>query len=220
MLVTEGKIMAEDLVKALAELREKDAIKTAEDRLNAGDEPISILGDARRAMEIVGKRFEACEYFIPDLIYAGEILNEIAKMVKPKLVKTEKEKTLGKFLMGTVAGDIHDIGKNIVTFMLELNGFDVHDLGVDVPPQRFIEEIERFEPDIVGLSGFLTLAYDAMKETIQAIERAGLREKVKIMIGGGVLDESIVGYVGADGFEPNAGGAVSLAKKWIRGGGK
>jgi len=166
-------------------------------------------------MEIVGQRFETGEYFIPDLVFSGEILKAVTEMVKPKIDGPRKVKSLGKFLMGTVAGDIHDIGKNIVTFMLDVNGFDVHDLGIDIPAEAFVKEIEAFKPDIVGLSGFLTLAYDSMKETVQAIEAAGLRDKVKIMIGGGVLDETVVGYVGADGFERNAGGAVSLAKRWM-----
>ncbi len=209
--------MTDNLATALAELKEKDAMTIAEDRLNGGDDPMTILADARRAMEVIGKRFETGEYFIPDLVYAGEILKAITEMVKPKLGTTREGESIGKFLMGTVAGDIHDIGKNIVSFMLDVNGFDVHDIGIDVPVQKFIEEIEQFKPDIVGLSGFLTLAYDSMKDTVQAISDAGLRDNVKIMVGGGVLDETVVAYVGADGFERNAGGAVSLAKKWMEG---
>ena len=209
--------MTDNLATALAELKEKDAMTIAEDRLNGGDDPMTILADARRAMEVIGKRFETGEYFIPDLVYAGEILKAITEMVKPKLGTTREDKSIGKFLMGTVAGDIHDIGKNIVSFMLDVNGFDVHDIGIDVPVQKFVEEIEKFKPDIVGLSGFLTLAYDSMKDTVQAISDAGLRDNVKIMVGGGVLDETVVAYVGADGFERNAGGAVSLAKKWMEG---
>jgi len=209
--------MTDNLATALAELKEKDAMTIAENRLNGGDDPMTILADARRAMEVIGKRFETGEYFIPDLVYAGEILKAITEMVKPKLGTTREGESIGKFLMGTVAGDIHDIGKNIVSFMLDVNGFDVHDIGIDVPVQKFVEEIEKFKPDIVGLSGFLTLAYDSMKDTVQAISDAGLRDNVKIMVGGGVLDETVVAYVGADGFERNAGGAVSLAKKWMEG---
>lgn len=210
--------MTEDLASTLADLKEEEALAIAQDRLNAGDDPLTILNDARRGMEIVGKRFAKSEYFIPDLVYSGEILKAITEMVKPKLItKASEVKYLGKVVMGSVAGDIHDIGKNIVTFMFEINGFEVHDLGVDVPPQRFVQEIEEFKPDIVGLSGLLTLAYDSMKETVKAIGEAGLRDKVKIMIGGGVVDETIVPYVGADGFEQLASGAPSLAKKWMGG---
>ena len=209
--------MAEDLANTLADLKEEEALAIVQNRLNAGDDPSTILSDANRGMGIVGKRFENNEYFLPELIYSGEIQKEITKMVKPKLVKAVEVKSLGKIVIGTVAGDIHDIGKDIVTFLLEVNGFNVNDLGVDVPAQRFVQEIKEFKPEIVGLSGFLTLAFDSMKETIKAIEEAGLRDKVKIMIGGGVLNESVVAYVGADGFERFASGAVSLAKKWIGG---
>jgi len=157
--------MAKDLVNTLADLKEKEALKIVEDRLSAGDEPLKILGDARRAVEIVGKRFADSEYFIPDLVYSGEILKEITDMVKPKLAKAAEVKRVGKVIIGTVAGDIHDIGKDIVVFMLDVNGFEVYDLGVDVPVQKFIEKIKESGAPIVGLSGFLTLAFDAMKQT-------------------------------------------------------
>jgi len=125
--------MAKDLVSALADLKEKEALKIAEDRLKAGEEPLKILDDARRGMEIVGKHFANNEYFIPDLVYSGEILRRITETVKPKMSKTAEVKRLGKVVFGTVAGDIHDIGKDIVVFMLDVNGFEVYDLGVDVP---------------------------------------------------------------------------------------
>jgi len=209
--------MREDLVNALADLKEKDALKIAEDRLNAGENPLKILGDARHAMEIVGKRFADSEYFIPDLVYSGEILKEITKMVKPRLSKNVEVKRLGKFVMGTVAGDIHDIGKNIVTFMLDINGFEVYDLGVDVSPEKFVEKTKETNAPIVGLSGFLTLAYDSMKQTIETIKNAGLRDKVKIMIGGGQINEEIRKYTGADAYGKDAMAAVSIAKEWIGG---
>ena len=208
--------MAGDLVQALADLKEEEALTIVKERLNVGEDPLGILDDSKKAMEIVGKRFEKKEYFIPDLIYSGEILKEITEMVKPKLAKAET-KRLGKFVMGTVAGDIHDIGKNIVTFMLDVNDFEVYDLGVNVPPQRFVEKIKETGTEIVGLSGFLTLTFDSMKETIEAIKAAGLRDKVKIMIGGGTIDDEVRRYTGADAYRPDAVAAVSLAKEWVGG---
>ena len=208
--------MAGDLVSILADLKEKEALAMVQERLDSGDDPMAILDDARTAMEVVGKRFEENTYFIPDLVYSGEILKTISGIIKPLLVKEEaKTEKLGKVLVGTVAGDIHDIGKNIVTFLLEVNGFEVKDVGVDVPARTFVEAIKEFEPDVVGLSCLLTVAFDAMKDTITAIQEAGLRDKVKIMIGGGVVDEHLVPYVGADGFEQYASGAVTLSKKWL-----
>jgi 5-methyltetrahydrofolate--homocysteine methyltransferase len=209
--------MAKDLVKALADLKEKEALQIVQERLNAGDNPLSILNDARRAVEIVGKRFSDCEYFIPDLVYSGEILKAITDMVKPKLTKAAEVKRIGKVIVGTVAGDIHDIGKDIVVFMLDVNGFEVFDLGIDVPAQKFVDAIKNTGSGVVGLSGFLTLAFQSMKDTVEAIKGAGLRNKVKIMIGGGQIDDQVKGFTGADAYGKDAMEGVKLAKGWIGG---
>ncbi|HUT68995.1 MAG TPA: cobalamin-dependent protein [Dehalococcoidales bacterium] len=206
--------MAKDLTKALADLKEDEALAITQEKLNAGADPMGILDDARRAMEIVGKRFSNSEYFIPDLVYSGEILKKINELVKPKLTTEGAVKRGGKVIIGTVAGDIHDIGKDIVVFMLDVSGFEVYDLGVDVPAQKFIDKIKETGAPTVGLSGFLTLAYDAMKQTIEAINAAGLRDKTKIMIGGGQITDEIMKYTGADAFGKDAMVGVSLAKKW------
>jgi methanogenic corrinoid protein MtbC1 len=209
--------MAKDLVKTLADLKEKEALQIVQERLNAGDNPLSILNDARRAVEIVGKRFSDCEYFIPDLVYSGEILKAVTDLVKPKLTKAAEVKRIGKVVVGTVAGDIHDIGKDIVVFMLDVNGFEVFDLGIDVPVQKFVDKIKETGSGVVGLSGFLTLAFQSMKDTVEAIKGAGLRNKVKIMIGGGQIDDQVKGFAGADAFGKDAMEAVKLAKGWIGG---
>ncbi len=207
--------MAGDLANLLADLKEDEAIKVTKERLNTGDDPLKILEDSRKGMEIVGKRFSSGEYFIPDLIYSGEILKQISEIVKPKLTGNLQTKKLGKFLLATVAGDIHDIGKDIVGFMMDISGFEVIDLGIDVPKDKIVAAIKENKPQIVGLSGFLTLAFDSMKETIDAIKAAGLRDNVKIMIGGGQIDEEVKKYTGADAFRPDAVSAVTLAKEWI-----
>ncbi len=207
--------MGDDLVGALADLREDEALALVKARLDAGDDPLVIFDDARRAMEIVGERFSASEYFIPELVYAGEILKEIAALVKPRLATGADVSRIGKVVIGTVAGDIHDIGKDIVVFMLDVNGFEVLDLGVDVPAGRFVETIQESGSHVVGLSGFLTLAFQSMKDTIAAIEHAGLRDEVKIMIGGGPIDEQVRSFTGADAFGRDAMAAVELAKDWL-----
>ena len=168
-------------------------------------------------MDIVGRRFEDGEYYLPELMMAGEILNAITDIVKPVLAQAPDVARRGKVLIGTVAGDIHDIGKNIVTFMLDVNGFEVLDLGIDVAPEKFVAGIREFQPQVVGLSGFLTLAFDAMKETVEAIEAAGLRDSVKIMIGGGQVTDKIREYAGADAYGDDAMEAVNLAAEWIGG---
>jgi methanogenic corrinoid protein MtbC1 len=207
--------MSEELVKAIADMREEEAFALVQEMLEGDVQPMSILDAAREAMDIVGQRYEEGTYFLPELMMAGEMLNQIADIVKPELAKLPEIKRHGKVLIGTVEGDIHDIGKDIVTFMLDVNGFDVLDLGVDVSPQRFVEAIQDFEPQVVGLSGFLTLTFDVMKGTVAAIEAAGLRGGVKIMIGGGQMNDQIREYASADAYGQDAMAAVNLAKKWI-----
>ena len=148
---------------------------------------------------------------------AGEICATGFRNSKTIDGKKTGGKKLGKVIMGTVAGDIHDIGKNMVTFMLDVSGFNVLNLGIDIPANVFVEKIKEFQPQVVGLSGFLTLAFDSMKKTVEAIERAGLRDKVKIMIGGGQVDGAVRKYVKADAYGKDAVAGVQLARKWIGG---
>lgn len=207
--------MSTNLVSLLSDLKEEEALELAQVRLDRGDDPVAILADAKKGLEIVGKRFEEGTYFIPDLLYSGEILKGISAIVKPRLAGAAGGEKIGKFILGTVAGDIHDIGKDIVSFMLDINGFEVHDLGVDVPAQRFVEAIRETEAPIVGLSGFLTLAFDSMRETVEAIRLAGLRDKVTILIGGFPVNEEVRAYTGADAFGKDATQAVSLSKAYL-----
>ena len=210
--------MTGDLAKALAELQEQEALDITRARLDAGEDPNKVLADARKGMGIVGDRFAKGEYFIPDLVYSGEILKQVTDLVRPKLTgSATREKKLAKIVLGTVAGDIHDIGLNIVEFMLDTNGFEVYNLGVDVPPQKFVEKTRETGAPIVALSGFLTLAFDSMKETVKALETAGIRKNIKIMIGGGQIDEQVKNYTGADAYGKDAMEAVVLAKKWTAG---
>lgn len=205
------------LVELIAGMDEEPAVKLSVDLMDAGTPPEDILAACREAMDIVGKKFEEGEFFIPELILAGEMLEQIGNEVKPRIkegAEAEKE-TLGTVIIGTVHGDLHDIGKNIVTFMLDVNGYEVIDLGVDVKPQVFIDAIKESSAPVVGLSGFLTLAFDSMKETVEAITEAGLRDDIKIMIGGGQVDEQIRSYTGADSFGLNAMTAVSQCREWI-----
>src|SRR3989338_7372555 len=206
-----------NLVDAIADMREEEAVALARAMLDAGEDPLRVLGLCREAMDVVGKRFEKGEYFLPELVLAGEMLENIGAIAKPLMQQGSgvEVKKLGRVKIGTVHGDLHDIGKNIVTFMLDINGFEVKDIGIDVPVAKFVEEIREFEPSVVGLSGFLTLAFDSMKETIAAIEAAGLRDGRRIMIGGGQVDETVRGHTGADAFGTNAMTAVTLCRGWI-----
>ncbi|MBU2552749.1 MAG: cobalamin-dependent protein [Proteobacteria bacterium] len=207
--------MSDELVVLLSELKKTEALEVVARRLERGDDPMRLLDDAREAMRIVGRRFSEGTYFIPELVYSGKILEAVAEIVKPRLTRGPTTAPIGRFVLGTVAGDLHDIGKNLVAFMMDVNGFEVHDLGVDVPPRAFVDKIAEVKPRIVGLSGFLTSVYQAMKDTVDAIAEAGLRDQVRIMIGGGVMDDEVRRYCGADAYGPDAMAAVSLARQWI-----
>jgi methanogenic corrinoid protein MtbC1 len=207
--------MNQELVNLMIDLKEDETLAMVNKLIQGESNPMDILDDARSAMEVVGKRFETGEYFIPDLIMAGEILKGISDIVKPLLETGQTAQKKGRVIIGTVAGDIHDIGKDIVTFMLDVNGYDVLDLGIDVPVSVFVEKIREFKPQVVGLSGFLTLAFDSMKKTVKALEQAGLRDSIKIMIGGGQMDEEVRKYAQADAYGKDAVAAVNLCKEWI-----
>jgi methanogenic corrinoid protein MtbC1 len=207
--------MSGDFVNLLADLKEEEVLKLTKKRLEAKEDPLKILEDSRKGMEIVGKRFAGGEYFLPELVFSGELLKEVTDLVKPYLKGDVKQKRLGKVVIGTVAGDIHDIGLNIVDFMLDVNGFEVTNLGVDVSKEKFVQAVRDTKAPIVGLSGFLTPAFDAMKETVEALDKAGLRNNVKIMIGGGQMDDEVRKYARADAYGKDAMAAVALAKKWI-----
>ncbi|MFL7838788.1 MAG: B12-binding domain-containing protein [Candidatus Promineifilaceae bacterium] len=204
--------MSQELIDAITEMREEDALAITKRMLDEGADPLDVLEACRQAMDVIGDRFEAGECFIPELILAGEMLTQISEVIKPRMEEEASQEVLGKVVIGTVEGDIHDIAKDIVTFMLEINGFEVTDLGVDVPPAKFVEAVAETGAGIVGLSGFLTLAYDPMKETVVALRASN--PEVKIMIGGGQIDEQIRQYTAADAYGRDAMAAVALAKDW------
>jgi len=209
--------MSGKLVTLLSDLKEPEALAFVEKALGEGVDPLDLLGQAREAMKIVGQRFASSEYFIPDLVFSGVILKRIVEMLEPHIKKGQEAERLGKVIIGTVAGDIHDIGKDLVVFMLDVNGFEVLDLGIDVPIQKFVDTIKETGATVVGLSGFLTLSFQSMKDTVDTIEKAGLRNTVKIMIGGGQIDEQVRGFTRADAYGKDAMAAVQLAKGWIGG---
>jgi 5-methyltetrahydrofolate--homocysteine methyltransferase len=205
--------MSQQLIEAITEMREEDALKLTNELLDDGASPSDILAACRDAMDVIGTRFECGEAFIPELMLAGEMMTAITGVLKPRMAEEASGEKLGKIVLGTVQGDIHDIAKDIVSFMLDLNGFEVTDLGVDVPPDKFVETVKATGAKIVGLSGFLTLAFDPMKDTVAALKAAGL-EDVKVMIGGGQIDENIRQYTGADAYGKDAMAAVAFAKDW------
>ena len=210
--------MKEKLVTAIADMKEEEAMSLARAMLDKGEDPQAILDAGSRAMTLIGNRYDAGEYFLPELILAGDMMKQLGDLVKPKLGgKAAQTKPSGKVVIGTVAGDIHDIGKDVVAFMLDVNNFEVHNLGVDVSKENFVERIREVKPDVVGMSGFLTMAFDQMKHTVDAITEAGLRNGVRVMIGGSIMNEEAAEYVGADAYGADATTAVKLTKSWTGG---
>jgi methanogenic corrinoid protein MtbC1 len=165
-------------------------------------------------MALVGKRYEENEYYVSDLIMAGEIFKQATALVGTKFDDSASEKR-GKVVVGTVKGDIHDIGKDLVVSLLKANGYEVIDLGVDVPAAKYVEAVQSSGAPVVGLSGLLTISFDAMKDTVDALAAAGLRPGVKVMIGGGPVTEQVCAYAGADAVGADAQAAVSLVNGWI-----
>lgn len=207
--------MSQDLINAIIEMREDDAATLTIQLLDNGLSPTELLDSCNRALDIIGKRFETGEAFLPELIMTGEIMTAISDVIKPRMAEKVEDTKQGKIIIGTVKGDIHDIGKNIVAFMLDVKGFDVIDLGVDVPSSHFIEAVQEYATDIVALSGLLTLAFDSMKEIITDLRTA--KPEIKIMIGGAQVTETVCEYTGADAWGANALDAIKLASEWSDG---
>jgi corrinoid protein of di/trimethylamine methyltransferase len=206
----------EELVEAVIRGESDTARKAAQELLKSGGSPVDIIKNMGKAMNVVGKKYENMEYFVPDLVMAAEAMNEALKLVLPKL-GTASSVFKGKIVMGVCRGDVHDIGKNIVVAMFRGAGFYVVDLGTDVPPQKFIETINKEKPEILGASSYISTTIDELKKLNEEMKKAGVRSKVKYLIGGASVYPKHVQDVGADAFANDAIEAVEVAKKLVRG---
>jgi methanogenic corrinoid protein MtbC1 len=208
--------MAHELVEALANMKEKETLAIVDDMLAKGEDPNKILALCSEAMAVVGERYQDGTYFLPELIMSGEMLKRIGEVLKPRLAaQQESTAKLGTVVLGTVRGDIHDIGKDIVGFLLDVNGFKVVDLGIDQPEQNFVNAVKEHNPQVLALSGFLSVAFDSMKSTIEEVEKAGLRKNLRVIIGGGQMDETVRSYTKADAYGDDAMDAVAFAKETV-----
>jgi methanogenic corrinoid protein MtbC1 len=203
------------LIAAIADLQEETTLALVRQRLDASDDPLLIIEDCKEGMRQVGLRYERNEYFLAGLIMAGEIFRQVMELLQPVVRRRVSGQASGRILLGTVEGDIHDLGKNIVNMLLSCHRFVVHDLGVDVPPTTFVERAAEVQPHLVGLSGLLTNAYDAMRETITLLRDRGYEGP--IIIGGGQLNEKVCQYVGADHWTTDAVTGVELCQQLISG---
>lgn len=202
-----------NLAELLGDLDEEAVLEAIDGVVAANGDGLAAVAELQKGMDKVGELFENGEYFVGDLIFAGEILTEAIGKLKPILSAGTGDK-MGAIVLGTVHGDLHDIGKNIFKNMVEIAGFEVYDLGIDQSPEAFVEKIKEVKPIIVGMSGVLTLALDSMKDTVDAIKAAGLRDSVKIIIGGNPVTKEACEQIGADAFTTNAAEGVKICKAW------
>jgi dimethylamine corrinoid protein len=202
------------LAQALGDLEEATVVRMVEEKFAAAEPPLSILQELQAGMNIVGERFEADEYFLSELIYAADIFKQAGVPLQEGL-KGQSQERLGTMVLGTVKNDIHDFGKDIVATVMSSNGIEIINLGVNVEHQAFVDAIREHNPELVGLSCLLTTAFEDMKEAIATIEAAGLRDQVKILVGGGPVDQACADYVGADVYCRTAQDGVIAGKKFL-----
>lgn len=205
------------LALLVADLEEDAVLELVQQRIDAGEDPLQIIEECNEGMREVGQRYEKGEYFIAGLIMSGEIFREVVELVHPLLAKQVSRYASGRVLVGTVSGDIHDLGKNMFGLLLSCHGFDVIDLGVDVPPAEFAAKVIETKPDFVGLSGLITASYEKMKETVAMLRSESRKHNLSfpIIIGGGFIDDQICQYVEADYWMPDAMAGVRLCEKLL-----
>ena len=210
--------MSGELSMALVELERDRVAEEVKSRAETGESPIQILEECRRGMTIVGDRFQKGEYFLAELMLSAEIFKGAMAILEPYLASASESEPLGKVVLATLQGDIHDMGKNILAIMLKAQGFEVHDLGVDVAPGLVVEKVRETRPDFVGFSVLITTAFESMKQAAEMLHEAGLREQFKLMIGGGVTTSVVKDHVGADCQTTDATEGVAYCIAVMRGG--
>lgn len=207
--------LSSELIQGIADLKDQKVLELVQQRLNRGDDPIDIVDDCRRGMIVVGQRYEQQEYFLSGLILAGEILREVMEIVQPLTEMKFNGKSLGRVLIGTVEGDIHDAGKDLLQIVLKVNGFSVHDLGVDVPAEEFVIKARELKPDVIGLSCLLNSAYKSMKRTVALLRADPETTSIPIIIGGQV-NSDVCNYVSADHWSTDAVEGMNWCISWVQ----
>ncbi|MDR1044203.1 MAG: cobalamin-dependent protein [Candidatus Adiutrix sp.] len=202
-----------ELSAAMKELDEGLILELVRKDAASGRNPLEIIGDLNRGVVGVGELYESGEYFVSQLMFAAEILNEVMDILEPVLAKSGAAESAGTVVIGTVAGDVHDIGKNIVGTLLKGSGYRVVDLGVDVPTAKFVEAVEAHRPKVLGLSALLSFTYPEMKAVVEALKAKGLRDEVRVVIGGAPVNDEVRAYAGADLWAPTAMDTVAFANK-------
>ena len=208
--------MGKNLVEALADFNEDSVMEAVKTRLDSEEDPMGIVHDLQKGMDLVGERYNKGTYFLSELIMAADLFTRAMALIEPSLEGIVQEK-LGKMVIGTPKGDIHDIGKNIFSNVAKGAGFEVHDLGVDVPVERFLEAVEEVKPEILAFSSLITTAFEPMKEVVDSLVEKGLRDNMKVIVGGGVTTDTVRKYVGADAQTIDAIEGLEMCKKFVEG---
>ncbi len=191
--------MSSSLTKNLIELERDKVLAEIKERISQGEDPMKIFNECKKGMETVGEKYKNKEYFLAELMLSGDLFRESMELIEPYLGEKKTEGDIkGKIILVTMQGDIHDLGKNILATLLKLEGFKVYDLGVDVSPDIVVEKVKEIQPDFIGFSALLTVTFDPMKEVINKLNEAGLHDKLKIMVGGGITTTLVKDYIGAD----------------------
>jgi methanogenic corrinoid protein MtbC1 len=209
--------MSGELALAIVELDRDKALDLVKSRSKKGESPLQILEECRQGMVTVGERFQKGEYFLAELMLSAELFKGVTAILEPQLAKVRPPKPLGKMVIGTLRGDIHDLGKNLFIALVKAQGLEVHDLGVDVDPAVVVKKVKEVKPDFVGFSVLISSGFDAMKEASEMLEEAGLRKQFKLMVGGGIASEMVKKYIGADFFTTDAMEGVAYCMKSIGG---
>lgn len=205
----------DEITNAMIEIEEEKVYSLLKSLLETGTPPEEIIIALRKAVNVIGEKFESKEYFLTELVMGGEIFTQAGELIKPYLKPGDEGKKIGTIVIGTVSGDVHDIGKNIFSTLCETAGFSVYDLGVDVPIEKFVEAVKEVKPQVIGYSGLLTIALDGMKATTEALKDEGLRDGVKIIVGGLPVDETWQKIAGADAFTDSAFEGLKIVKQWV-----
>ena len=212
-MIMSPKDKLKEITTAIVDFKVDEIRSVVQDALDSGLDPMSILNACRNGMNIVGDKFEDGEYFFADLIMGGETMKEALKVLKPHLVA--EKKAIGKVVMGTIEGDLHDIGKDIVSTLIVSAGIDVYDLGIDVPPTKFAEKAKEVNADVIGISSLLSTSVPTCKKVVEELKKRGLRDKVKVIIGGGAVRKKYIKELGVDAAVNDAVEGVRIIQSWV-----
>ena len=209
--------MSEELALAIVDLDREKVLNLVESRSKKGESPLQILEECRQGMTIVGERYQKGEFFLLELMLSGEIFKGVMAILEPQLAKERPPKPLGRIVLATLKGDIHNLGKDLFGSLVKIQGFEVYDLGVDVAPALVVDKVKEVKPDFVGFSALITSTFDSMKQASEMLEKAGLRKRFKLMVGGGITTPMVKDYIGADFQTRDAMEGVAYCMKSIGG---